>query len=216
MNIEIFRTLLEVRAAVAGITLSADLAGKLEAYYRLLAHWNNRINLTSLPLESPSEQTVDRLFLEPVAAASLLERHVSVWFDLGTGGGSPAIPLQLAPPARRLIMVESRDRKAAFLREVVRELSMDGSEVEVSRIEEVARSSHNAGIADLVTVRAVKMAASLFADIQSLLRFGGQAALFGARVADLDLPRGFEEVKHATSAPQPILDRFAILRRTGL
>ena len=86
-----FRALLQNRAEVAQISLTEELATKLEGYYRLLAHWNQRINLTSLPLENPSDLTIDRLFLEPVAAASLLGAHVGVSFDLGTGGGSPAI-----------------------------------------------------------------------------------------------------------------------------
>src|SRR5207248_608512 len=101
-------------------------------------------------------------------------------FDLGSGGGSPAIPLQLARPAQRLVMVESRQRKAAFLREVVREVPVTAAEVEVSRIEDVAGDPHNAGLADLITVRAVRMEASLISWIQGLLRFDGQAVLFGA------------------------------------
>jgi 16S rRNA (guanine527-N7)-methyltransferase len=216
MSTEVFRQLLEARAHAAGIVLASELADKLQAYYQLLAHWNNRINLTSLALEPPTAQTVDRLFLEPLIAAPLIATHVAVWFDLGTGGGSPAIPLQLAHPAKRLIMVESRDRKAAFLREVIRELSLTGSEVEVSRIEVVARNPHNAGIADIVTVRAVRIAASLYSDIQALLRFGGQAVLFGARASDLDLPRGLEELP-ATSqllASSPV--QLAVLQKTGL
>lgn len=216
MSTEAFRELLEARADAAGIVLASELADKLQAYYALLAHWNNRINLTSLALEPPTAQTVDRLFLEPLIAASLVAPHVAVWFDLGTGGGSPAIPLQLAHPAKRLIMVESRDRKAAFLREAIRELSLTGSEVEVSRIEVVARNQHSAGIADLVTVRAVKMAASLYSDIQALLRFGGQAVLFGARSADLELPRGLEELPAISQllASSPV--QFAVLQKTGL
>ena len=216
MSTEVFRELLEARADTAGIVLTSDLADKLQAYYQLLARWNSRINLTSLALDPPTAQTVDRLFVEPLIAAPLVASHVAVWFDLGTGGGSPAIPLQLAHPAKRLIMVESRDRKAAFLREAIRELSLSGAEVEVSRIEVVARNQHSAGIADLVTVRAVKMAASLYGDIQALLRFGGQAVLFGSRSADLDLPRGLEElsVTNERLALSPV--QIAILRKTGL
>jgi 16S rRNA (guanine527-N7)-methyltransferase len=220
MNAGLFRELLESRAEAANIALGSELAEKLETYYRLLAHWNNRINLTSLALEPPTAQTVDRLFLEPLVAVSLISPHVAVWFDLGTGGGSPAIPLQLAHPAKRLIMVESRDRKAAFLREVIRELSLSGAEVEVSRIEVVARSPHNAGIADLVTVRAVRMAASLYVDIQALLRFGGQAVLFGSKPADLDFPRGLEELPataHSHALSNTLLaSQLAILHKSGL
>lgn len=211
MSTEAFSELLEQRAAAANVALNSVLAEKLAAYFRLLAHWNNRINLTSLPLEPPTPQAVDRLIIEPLLAASLLDPSIAVWFDLGSGGGSPAIPLQLAHPARRLIMVESRDRKAAFLREVIRELSLTGSEVEVSRIEEVAAEGHNAGVADLVTVRAIRMGASLFSQVQKLLRFRGQAVLFGAQIDLIDLPRGLEVTGNPTEP-----HRIVVLRRNGL
>jgi 16S rRNA (guanine527-N7)-methyltransferase len=155
---------------------------------------------------------VDRLFIEPLVGASLIKQSVSIWFDLGSGGGSPAVPLQLAHPAKRLIMVESKERKAAFLREVIREVPVSGAEVEVSRIEEVAGSERNAGIADLVTVRAVRLEASLFSWVQTLLRFGGQAILFGAAPTVSHLPRGLE----LTNAIGTSARGLVALRRSGL
>lgn len=211
MSTDALRELLEQRAGAANIVLDSALAEKFAAYFRLLAHWNNRINLTSLPLEPPTPQAVDRLLVEPLLAAPLVDPNVAVWFDLGSGGGSPAIPLQLVHPASRLIMVESRDRKAAFLREAIRELSLAGAEVEVSRIEDVAGATRHAGVADLVTVRAVRMGASLFSQVQRLLRFKGQAVLFGAQIDKIDLPRGLEVT--VSSAKPPGL---VVLRRTGL
>jgi 16S rRNA (guanine(527)-N(7))-methyltransferase RsmG len=211
MSAEVFRELLEQRADAADLILNPFLKEKLASYFDLLVHWNNRINLTGLPLEPPTSQAVDRLVIEPLVAASLIDANISVWFDLGSGGGSPAIPLQLAHPASRLIMVESRDRKAAFLREVIRELSLAGTEVEVSRIEEVAASVHNAGVADLVTVRAVRLGASLVSQVQTLLRFRGQAVLFGARISQTDLPRGLEPADTVAKARGVV-----VLRRNGL
>jgi 16S rRNA G527 N7-methylase RsmG len=41
----------------------------LEAYFELLTHWNARINLTALPLDPPTDETFDRLLVEPLAAA---------------------------------------------------------------------------------------------------------------------------------------------------
>jgi len=211
MSQEDFRELLAQRADAADLSFDSVLSDKLEAYFDLLTHWNNRINLTSLPLEPPTAQTVDRLILEPVVATRLVRESISVWFDLGSGGGSPAIPMQLAHPAKRLIMVESRDRKGAFLREAIRAIPVDGSEVEVSRIESVTGNSHNAGLADLVTVRAVRMDASLFGQIQTLLRFRGQAVLFGAKVDSADLPRGLE-----LDAGPGLPPRLVLLHRNGL
>ena len=211
MDPEAFRELLRDRAIAAGLTLSSTFAEKLEAYFDLLARWNARINLTSLQVDPPVASAVDRLLIEPLRAAAFVDANVSVWFDLGSGGGSPAVPLQLAKPAKRLVMVESRDRKAAFLREAIRTLPLLGSEVQVYRIEQVTEEIHNAGLADLVTVRAVRVDASLFSHVQALLRFGGQAVLFGAQVRPEQLPRGLE--------PTPLLpgsEGFVVLRRTGL
>lgn len=209
---DVFRSLLAERAAAADISLNPLLEEKLAEYFRLLAHWNNRINLTSVQLDPPSAQAVDRLFIEPLLAAPLIKPNVSLWFDLGSGGGSPAIPLQLCHPARRLVMVESRERKAAFLREVIRNIPVPDSEVEVSRIESLAAEPRNAGAADLVSVRAVRMDPSLMGWIQALLRFGGQAVLFGAETSISHLPRGLELTNAVGSSSRGIV----VLRRSGL
>ena len=55
------------------------MLGPLEAYFRLLTQWNAKINLTALPLEAPTDETFDRLLVEPLAAAPQLE--------LGSDGG---------------------------------------------------------------------------------------------------------------------------------
>ena len=182
------------RASLAGITLSAALAGQLEAYCRLLAHWNDRINLTALPLDPMTDQAIDRLLIEPLAAARYLSIEAPVWFDLGSGGGSPAIPMKLARPAGLLTMVESKERKAAFLREAVRVLHMDNTSVEAQRIEALAADNGLAGTVDLITVRAVRLDPILFGAIRALLRFRGQVLFFGMKRTDWLVPPGFEEV----------------------
>jgi 16S rRNA (guanine527-N7)-methyltransferase len=212
MSDEVFRELLRQRAEASNISINEIVEDKLVAYFRLLAHWNNRINLTSLPLEPPTAHAVERLFIEPLIAATVVKPNVSVWFDLGSGGGSPAVPLQLAHPARRLVMVESRERKAAFLREVIRELGLVGTEVEVARIESLAAVDRNAGVADVITVRAVRLEASMIGWIQRLLRFGGQAVLFGTDTSLFHLPRGLELTDALATSGRGLV----VLRRTGL
>lgn len=187
-----FRELLEARAAAASVTIDSEPLVKLHAYFELLSHWNKRINLTSLPLEPPTDHAIDRLFIEPLIAAPLVAPSVALWFDLGSGGGSPAFPLQIVRPIERLNLVESRERKAAFLREVVRELALPGCHVLTTRIETVAEDLENVGTADLVTVRAVRTSAPLFSQLDRLLKSGGQAILFGAAPQKLDLPRGLD------------------------
>jgi len=202
-----FHDLLLARANTFGVTVSVETAERLRAYFEILAHWNRRINLTSLPLEPPTEQSMDRLFIEPIAASSFVGGSASMWFDLGSGGGSPAIPLNFVRPAKRLAMVESRERKAAFLREAIRELELSNAEVIETRIESLVEQDGQASTADLVTVRAVRLSASLFSHLDSLLKSGGQAILFGTAPQRLDLPKGLE-IQHV----EPPL---VVLRRTG-
>src|SRR6185295_16037309 len=68
-----FRERLSGRAENAGVTITADAQATLEAYFQLLARWNAKINLTALPLRRPSDETFDRLLIEPLAAA----RHIA-------------------------------------------------------------------------------------------------------------------------------------------
>jgi len=140
--------------------------------------WNATINLTALPLESPTDDTFDRLLVEPLAAARRIPDEPSVWFDLGSGGGSPAIPLKIARPALKLTMIESKTRKAAFLREAIRVIGISEAEVLSDRFEDVATARGAVRVADLVTVRAVKPDPGLFDAAGLLLKDGGRLLLF--------------------------------------
>jgi len=173
-----FRERLERRAKRAGVTVDAGILDRLEAYLRLLARWNSKVNLTSLPLDEPTDETFDRLLIEPLAAARSVQDAWSPWFDIGSGGGSPAIPLKLAKPLLRLTMVESKARKAAFLREAVRALELGDTAVETVRFEDLASRPHVEGLAGIVTVRAVRLDKTLVASASRLLRSNGHLLTF--------------------------------------
>ena len=153
-----FRDLLSAGAERARLRLDPVQTDLLELYFDLLQRWNRTINLTALPLEPATADTIDRLFIEPLVAAQFLATSSPVWFDLGSGNGSPAIPMKTALPGVDLTMVESRSRRAAFLSEVVRALQLDHSRVENLRFEELPS---NEGSIDLITVRAVRLGSAL-------------------------------------------------------
>jgi 16S rRNA (guanine527-N7)-methyltransferase len=173
-----FRDRLARRAQRAKAPLTVPMLAPLEAYFRLLTRWNATINLTALPLDAPTDETFDRLLVEPIAATKQIAESPAVWFDLGSGGGSPAIPMKIARPSLELTMVESKARKSAFLREAVRELGLAETDVAEGRFEELVDGSDAGATADLVTVRAVKADASLFGIAGELLRNSGRLLLF--------------------------------------
>ena len=173
------------RARRAGVTLPSDIAVRLEAYFRLLETWNRKINLTGFNLAEPTPETLDRLLIEPLVAARHVPAGASRMLDVGSGGGSPAIPMALAAPSIRLLMVESKTRKSVFLREAIRTLGLQGAEVASSRYEELLSRPELHETNDLVTIRAVRVEPRLLSNLQAFIKPGGFLFLFrGATAAD--------------------------------
>jgi len=187
-----FADRLSRRAQQAGVSATAPVQQQFEEYFRLLAHWNSKINLTALPLDSPTDEAFDRLLVEPLVAASHISDSAKIWLDLGSGGGSPAIPLKILHPSSRLTMVESRARKAAFLREAVRVLGLEDVAVEHARFEELASRREVHHSANLVTVRAVRADEGLFTAAQTLLAPRGRLLLFQSAKSDDANIKGFQ------------------------
>lgn len=190
-----FRALLRRRADSAGLVVSGTAVELLARYFELLVRWNDRINLTALPLAPVGDKALDRLFIEPLFATRLVPDRTLLWYDVGSGGGSPAVPIKVARPAARLVMVESKTRKAAFLREVVRDLGLTTSEVADVRFETFART---AAPADLVTVRAVRVDEQLLSAVERVLVPGGALLLFTSGQKPDRIPVRLERVAAET------------------
>ena len=196
-----FSERLSRRANKARVQLPSEAIASFEAYFRLLARWNVKINLTALPLNPPTDETFDRLFIEPLVAASVIPTSPGVWFDLGSGGGSPAFPLKLVRPELSLTLVESKIRKAAFLREVIRALQLPSSDVANVRFEDFATSCRES--ADLVTARAVRPDRVFFKTAADLTRAGGRLLVFGTSL-NQPHPVGFEAESLGSGAEAPL------------
>jgi 16S rRNA (guanine527-N7)-methyltransferase len=177
VTLQEFDERIRARAAAAAVDVKAGEVTALYAYFRILAHWNSTINLTALPLDNPTDQTFDRLLIEPLVAATFVENAPQQWLDLGSGGGSPAIPIKIAKPLLRLIMIEAKTRKAAFLREAARQLGLSETTVENVRFEDVTLAPP----ADLITVRAVRLDEAFFATTRKLRAPTGRLFVFHAQ-----------------------------------
>ena len=134
----------------------ANLHSQLSLYLDLLLKWNARTNLTAI---RDPEEIVRRHFGESLFAALHLAPETPTLLDLGSGAGFPGLPIALLYPQIQVTLAESQNKKATFLREVVRSLGIT-TEVWASRAESMphTRQFHT------VTLRAVdNMAAALAA-----------------------------------------------------
>jgi 16S rRNA (guanine527-N7)-methyltransferase len=122
--------------------LGSDEAHRLEAFCRLFATWNVRINLGGA---RSFEELVDGHLVDAFAARALIVPG-DVVVDVGSGGGLPAVPLACLCPDATFELWEPRSKRAAFLRTAVRELGI-GDRVTVvgRRLEEASRGIESQG-----------------------------------------------------------------------
>jgi 16S rRNA (guanine527-N7)-methyltransferase len=118
-------------ATAMGLELDGDAIGKLAAYLELVEKWNRVHNLTAVrePAQMVTLHLLDSLSIAPhVATAATL-------LDVGTGAGLPGIPLAIARPSMRVMLLDSSHKKCAFLQQAKTELALANVEVVCDRVE---------------------------------------------------------------------------------
>jgi 16S rRNA (guanine527-N7)-methyltransferase len=94
---------------------------RLVRYTELLLLWNSKVNLTAIRDEAG---ILRRHLMEGAFAASRIPRGVHTVLDFGSGSGIPGIPIAICRPELKVTLAESSGKKAAFLREVARQLAL--------------------------------------------------------------------------------------------
>lgn len=125
--------------------LNSTQSDQFRRYLDLLLRWNARMNLTAV---REPENILRTHFLECIVCADALPAGISSLLDLGSGAGFPGIPISICKPQIAVTLTESQAKKAAFLNEVVRSLSLE-TEVVAGRAESISTKF------DCVTMRAV-------------------------------------------------------------
>jgi len=172
-----------------GLTLDDDALATFARYLDLVFEWNERAGITSIanPVEAQHRHFGESLaLLQALRGAGLLPEGVPTRMaDLGPGGGFPGIPMRIAEPALDLVLVESNQKRADFLRLAADALGLDGVEVVAQRIEDAGRNPALRASCDLVVARALAAMPVLVEYALPLLREGGVlAAPKGSRALD--------------------------------
>jgi 16S rRNA (guanine527-N7)-methyltransferase len=95
-------------------SLSAEQADFLYRHYSLMCKWNRNMSLTAVTV---LEEAVERHYCESLFAALHISRDVRSVGDIGSGAGFPGVPIACYRQELQVFLVESQQRKAAFLRE---------------------------------------------------------------------------------------------------
>ena len=135
------------------IKLSKEQLEAFETYYHMLVEKNKVMNLTAI---TEWEDVVIKHFLDSLALVKTTDitKEMTV-LDMGTGAGFPGIPLKIAFPNLKIVLIDSLNKRILFLQEVIQTLGLQGIEAYHGRAEEYAKKTEFRGIFDLCVSRAV-------------------------------------------------------------
>jgi len=164
-----------------GIVLPPPGLSQLSRYLELLMRWNKRINLTGI---RDPRTIVRRLFAESLCIARAVD--LRGWLvDVGSGAGFPGLALKLAAPELRVTLIEARQKKCAFLKQVALECGFSGVEVVAERFEDwVGKTEEQPRI---ITTRAVIVDSELLQTLRRILAPQGKAVFLTTQQLALEI-----------------------------
>lgn len=172
----------EARASELGVSLDGAAVGKLGAYLALLLAMNEQMNLTAVskPEDAWSRHVLDALSLAP----RLLDMPAGARvLDVGSGGGVPGIPLAIARPDVHVTLLDSTEKKVAFLRAAAAQLGLTNVEAVCGRAERVDVDEPF----DVVTARAVAKLSELLPWTARFAKKGGRLLFIKGARAEIEL-----------------------------
>ena len=145
---------------VAGVNVSRETKANLRKYADLLVKWNQKINLISA---STVADLWSRHIVDSAQIYNLCPDAQGIWADFGSGGGFPGLVVAIIAkelnPDLKVVLVESDQRKATFLRTIIRETVLSAT-VKTERIETLMPIG-----ADVVSARALAELSELLGQI---------------------------------------------------
>ena len=132
------------------IEVDQNVLDKLHLYMKNLLEWNKVMNLTAITDE---EDIISKHFLDSIIINKYIEGNRGI--DIGSGAGFPGIPLKIMFPEKKILLLDSLNKRIKFLNEVIDSLCLENVETVHSRAEDAAHNKLYREKFDLCVSRAV-------------------------------------------------------------
>lgn len=164
-----------------GFTLSQIQLDKFQAYHQLLINWNQKINLVS---RKDVTRLISYHFIDSISAVPEISQN-SVVADLGTGAGLPGISIKIVRDDIKLYLIESIQKKAYFLSQVIQTLPLENTFVINQRAETIKHKKF-----DMILVRLFGKIPDILPLIAKLLNKNGKIIFFKISGVELEINKG--------------------------
>ena len=136
-----------------GIALTDKQKQQFDKFYELLVEWNKVMNLTGI---TEYEEVNEKHFVDSLSIVKAIDmKSVKSVIDVGTGAGFPGIPLKIAFPHLKVVLLDSLNKRINFLNTVIAELGLTDIKTIHGRAEDYAKQTEYREKFDLCVSRAV-------------------------------------------------------------
>ena len=138
------------------VELNAQQLAQYQQYYERLVAVNEHMNLTAI---TERDEVYLKHFYDSLTLAWAypeLQTEELHMIDVGAGAGFPSLPLKIAFPQLQITIIDALNKRINFLRDLVKELGLEGVTVEHARAEEFGNKTAPAREQyDVATARAL-------------------------------------------------------------
>jgi len=135
------------------IELSDKQYNQYVTYYEMVVEKNKVMNLTGI---TEFDEFIDKHYIDSLSIVNAVDMHqVQSAIDVGTGAGFPGIPLKIAFPHLKVVLLDSLNKRIKFLDAVIEELGLENISTIHGRAEDFAKKKEYREQFDLCVSRAV-------------------------------------------------------------
>lgn len=205
METEEFKDTMRFYLKELNIDLSENQLEQFYKYMNILSKWNKVMNLTAI---TEPKEIIIKHFVDSLTVLDKIKDENFI-IDVGTGAGFPGIPIKIACPDIKVILLDSLNKRINFLNEVIKELNLENIETFHGRAEDYGRDKNHREKYDVAIARAVAPLNILLEYLMPFVKVNGKCICMKGVKAEEEIENSKRGVR-LLGGDKIIIDDFSI------